>query len=344
MKPAALTLAVSIVLVPRGVSAEADGRFALRLPAPATTTSYVRGSRERENARCIACHAGIAREHDGSLHAQAFVEPSFQKGYAIEPVAFCRSCHAPEHVPSSEPDAFAMSHGVTCVTCHVPGANGAILAGEAREKTSNTPHAVERVENFGTRACTSCHEFAFPNAASVGVRGAMQKTATEHAGSAYADRTCASCHMPASDNGRRTHRFAASRDATLLANALDVQATREKNGRLLFVLSSRAVGHAFPTGDLFRRLVLRLTTARGVREQPFERSFRATRDGVTGTTTRFETSDTRLAPSRRLELDVAAPEGGCAWELVYQRVTGVGQTPPFRADVEAETVLAHGTL
>lgn len=343
MKRAALGLTLAFVLVPRGVSAEADGRPALHLPAPATS-SYVRGSRERENARCVSCHAGIAREHDGSLHAQAFVEPSFQKGYAIEPVAFCRSCHAPEHVPSSEPDTFAKSHGVACVTCHVPDANGSIVTGEARERPSNAPHAITRVENFGTRACTSCHEFAFPNAANLGEKGSMQKTATEHAGSAHADRTCASCHMPTNENGRRTHGFNASRDATLLANALDVQATREKSGHLVFVLSSRGVGHAFPTGDLFRRLVLRLKTARGVREQPFERSFRARRDVVTGTTARFEASDTRLAPSRRIELDVAAPEGGCTWELVYQRVTGVGQTPPFTVDVEAETVLAHGTL
>ncbi len=110
----------------------------------------------------------------------------------------------------------------------------------------------------------------------------MQKTATEHAGSAYRDRTCASCHMKAGENGRRTHGFVASHDATMLANAIDVQATRQENGHLVFVLSSRDVGHAFPTGDLFRRLVLRLKTTRGVREQPFERSFRSTHDIAKG--------------------------------------------------------------
>ncbi|AKU94411.1 hypothetical protein AKJ09_01075 [Labilithrix luteola] len=343
MKRTAWGLALAFALVPRAVSAEADGRPSLRLPAPATS-AYARGSREQVNARCVACHAGVARDHDGSLHAQAFVEPSFQKGYAIEPAAFCRSCHAPEHGPATEPDAFARSHGVACVTCHVPDANGTIVTGEGHDTGSNGPHAVKRIPNFGTRACTSCHEFAFPNSGSLGEKGLMQKTATEHATSTYGDRTCTTCHMPKSDSGRRSHRFTASRDATMLAAALHVKASREANGHLSFELSSLGVGHAFPTGDLFRRLVLRLKTARGVREQSFERSFRATRDPANGKTSRFEATDTRLAPSRRFELDVAAPEGGCSWELVYQRVTGVGQTPPFTADVEAETVLARGTL
>ena len=45
-----------------------------------------------------------------------------------------------------------------------------------------------------------------------------------------------------------------------------------------------------------------------------------------------------------MELALGGAPGDCAWEVVYQRVTGVAQTPPFAVAVEAELVLARGTL
>lgn len=342
-----LALALVLVSRPARVGAQADGRGTLRMPAPATA-AYARGDRESDEARCRRCHSAIASEHAGSLHAQAFVEPSFQKGYAAEPAAFCRSCHAPEHAPASEPDAFAQSHGVACVTCHQPDASGAVLAAARIPTTSPStsvaaPHAVTRVDDLGTRACVACHEFAFPNARALGEKGLMQKTATEHATSALHDRSCASCHMPSNAAGKRSHRFTASRDPALLSSALDVKASREAGGRVVFVLASRGVGHAFPTGDLFRRLVLRVKTPRGSRELAFGHTFRATRDEA-GATTRFEASDTRVSSSRSVTLALGGTPGDCAWEVAYQRVTGVAQSPPFQANVEAETVLARGRL
>lgn len=344
---AALAVLGSIVaLAPARVSADVDARGNVPMPGPAGS-AYARGTREADDARCVRCHGAVAQEHQGSLHAKAFVEPSFQKGYTMEPIAFCRSCHAPEQAPVTEPDTFARSHGVACVTCHQPGASGAVLAGPSRgargANATAAPHAVLRVDDLGTRACVSCHEFAFPNARGLGGKGLMQKTVTEHAASAQREQSCASCHMPSDASGRRSHRFTASRDFALLSAAVDVKASRDANGHVAFSLSSRGVGHAFPTGDLFRRLVLRVKTPRGTREQAFGRTFRATRDAA-GTTTRFEASDSRIAPSQRVELALGGAPGDCAWEVVYQRVTGVAQTPPFAVAVEAEVLLAHGTL
>lgn len=310
-----------------------------RLPAPATR-AYVRGAREAVNARCEACHGRVATEHRGSLHSASFSDPSFQRGYAIEPSPFCRSCHAPEHAPDAEPDAFARSHGVACVTCHLPDERGAVLAGPARASGAAPPHPVVRVPDLGTRACASCHEFAFPNASALGDRGLMQKTVSEHAASPSRDRSCAACHMDTDARGRRTHRFTASRDPRLLASSIDVVASRA-GGRATFVLTARGVGHAFPTGDLFRRLVLRVTTPRGILERALGRSFRALRD-VAGRTVRFESSDGRLAPARRIDLPIG-PDAA-RWEIVYQRVTAVSQSLPFGATVEAEIRLAAGDL
>lgn len=304
------------------------------LPAPATER-YVRGAREAEDAACRKCHARVAGEHERSLHEAAFADPSFARGYAIEPAAFCRSCHAPESSPAAEPDAFARTRGVACVTCHRSDASGEILTGLAASARP-APHPVRRVADFGTRACVACHEFAFPGAAALGARGLMQRTASEHAAAPAKDRSCASCHMAGSG-----HRFPASRDPALLAAAITVRATREPDGVARFVLEPRDVGHAFPTGDLFRRLVLRLTTKRGVREHAFERTFRSERHGD-GAPVRVEASDSRLSGRREVVLPLAS--AATRWQLVYQRVTASAQTPPFERGIEAETVLASGTL
>lgn len=322
----------------------ARGDASSRMPAPATS-SYARGDRADRDAACAKCHGAIAREHDTSLHARSFVDASFQRGYAIEPEAFCRSCHAPESAPANEPDAFARSHGVACVSCHVPagGASDAVVtAPSTHERATRPPHAVTRVADFGTRACTSCHDFAFPGADALGDKGRMQKTAREHAMSSARDQACTSCHMKRSE-GHASHRFAVASDRNLLAGSLDVQIAREADDRVRFVVSANGVGHAFPTGDLFRRLVLRVHTPRGTIENAFERHFRAQRDPAnpSAPAVRFETIDTRLSPSRTVTLKAPA---GSSWEVVYQRVTAVGQTPPFAVTVESELSLRTGTI
>lgn len=296
-----------------------------KMPAPATA-AYARGTREAENAACIKCHSGVAKEHEASLHAKSFSDASFQKGYQQEPLAFCRGCHAPETAPASTPDTFA--HGMACVTCHAPlGGNDpkSVLATRASGKA---PHPVTAIADFGTRSCAGCHEFFFEHAESFGVRGKMQKTILEHGSDA---RSCASCHMTAG-NG---HSFRASRDIAFLQNALDVRAERTAGGDASFTLTAKNIGHAFPTGDLFRRLVLRIQTSHGPLEYPFTRTFHA--EGAT----RVESTDNRLQPSQK---QLVPARGPIDWEVAYQRVTGVQQSPPWRIDVEAELVLARGSL
>jgi len=321
------------------VSAAAFGGQRGPLPGPATN-AYRRGDRERDDLACRACHVAVAREHDRSLHAAAFSDPSFQRGYAIEPAAFCRSCHAPESVPDSEPDAFAQARGVTCVTCHRPISDGPILSGPGRASScasSHAPHAITRVDDFGSRACTACHEFAFPGASELGAAGLMQKTVSEHAASPERGQSCAACHMPAGD-----HRVAVSREPDVLRSALRVEASRSSASRIVLTLEPLYVGHAMPTGDLFRRLLVRVKTGRGLVERSLGRSFRARR-ADDGQVIRFESRDERLVSGevRSFELEVG-PD--VAWEVVYQRVLGISQVPPFTTKVDDELVLASGQL
>lgn len=138
------------------------------------------------------------------------------------------------------------------------------------------------------------------------------------------------------------HRVAVSREPDVLRSALRVEAIRSSASRIVLTLEPLYVGHAMPTGDLFRRLLVRVKTARGLVERSLGRSFRARR-ADDGQVIRFESRDERLASGevRRLELEVG-PD--VAWEVVYQRVLGVSQVPPFTTTVEDELVLASGQL
>jgi hypothetical protein len=168
----------------------------------------------------------------------------------------------------------------------------------------------------------------------------MQKTLTEHARSPARDTACATCHMRR--RGRASHELGASRDAALLAGALDVR-TSQRDGSVVLSLGSKGVGHAFPTGDLLRRLVVRVTTSRGTTEHPLGRTFGARRSAG-GEAVRFELGDGRLSPNARLELPLApSTSSSSSWEVVYQRVTGIEQRPPFVATIEDEILLARGT-
>lgn len=185
------------------------------------------------NARCESCHQEIAQEWRTSAHRLAFENPSFQQAIALEPLPFCNACHAPDANPKRpEPELAAL--GIACTQCHViDDAKGGRHASGQRSTT---------------KACASCHEFPFP-----GTSLKMQLTATEHQNSPFASRSCASCHMPRSEHGTASHSFNASRDPQMLRSAAKIVGTREGDD-LVVTFTRNAVGHAFPTGDLFRRL------------------------------------------------------------------------------------------
>jgi hypothetical protein len=191
-----------------------------------------------QNAACAACHADIAAEQRGSFHQRAFVDPAFQTALSAEPLAFCRGCHAPEADPARDPPPALAALGVACTSCHVE---------------RDAPHtATARVD------CARCHEFDFPDAAKRPTPEKMQATASEHAASGRSETACAGCHMPMVGEGARRHRshaFASTRDPQQIARALTVTAAR-RGERASLMIAAGEVGHAFPTGDLFRRLAV----------------------------------------------------------------------------------------
>lgn len=278
-------------------------------------------------APCATCHSEIAREWEGSAHRRAGTDPAYVMAVAKEPLPFCRACHVPSGDASRPTPVAIAERGVGCTDCH--DAVGAAHGGAG--KTTAPP----------ARACAGCHEFRF--AASPGL---MQRTATEHAASAFASTACASCHMPgAGTRPHKDHRFQV--DDAMLARALVADVTRAGPTRVALRLRPGDVGHAMPTGDLFRRLEVRVVATGdageelGVATRFLSRKFRSERTAA-GTSTKIDARDDRVGAGLEpcFELDVGAGGAGrpLAVTIQYQRV----QEP--RGKRESDAVLNGASL
>ncbi|MEO6953894.1 MAG: multiheme c-type cytochrome [Polyangia bacterium] len=309
-----------------------------------------------ENASCVGCHPDIATEWTRSLHRSSWRDPVFQKAYAVEPVAFCRGCHAPESDAAQEPELRAQAVGIGCVSCHVDAAG--IHAARANPSAQ---HAVVVDATLATpKLCARCHEFDFPADSHQLHPQAMQDTVAEHASGDRASTPCQGCHMPVVDgpDGRhRSHSFQVIEDPALLRAAVHIEAQQLDDGVRL-TLAAAKIGHAFPTGDMFRRLEVRAkrVDSRGktiatatpvVLERRFEDR---PRDPLAEELDmmRVEAEDTRVPPpgrgSRIVTLALPHAEGRVVWSVVYQRMSTPMAAAFGVSQVLDEVLLAEGTL
>jgi hypothetical protein len=341
-----------------GQGAEAGAPLALPGPSPRLRAEGLSHT-AKLNEGCEGCHSAIAKEWRSSLHQQAWHDPVFQKALAIEPEPFCRGCHAPEADAAGEPPKAAQDIGVGCVTCHVQGEK---IVGSRSLAGSKEGHPVVGDARLGTTdACASCHQFDFPR-----VKGLpMQSTLEEHASSSFANTSCQSCHMTAVDGAsadsdkspgqkHRSHDFSVIADKSMIQKAATATAARSGGQKIVVTISPLGAGHAFPTGDMFRRLEVRAEAvdAKGAvvaRATPvwLARTF-ADQTQAYGSTRRVEVADTRVPPpgggSRLVELDFGTDVSAHSlrWVLAYQRMDhamaasfGVEQA---RDEVEVVTV------
>ncbi len=341
-----------------------------------------------QNSACEDCHRDIAAEWRGSLHHASWDDPVFLTAYTIEPIAFCRGCHVPEADPHDEtPPEPARRLGIGCVTCHVR--DGAIVgvralpattaaqspvspaspASPASPVSSTSPassdakwpsgerHAVTGDAAFGTQmACARCHEFDFPEPQ----EALMQSTMAEHAASRTPGTPCRDCHMPLvagqGTTPHRSHDFRVIGNVPLLRTALTASASRsaEDPDTILVSLAADRVGHAFPTGDMFRRLEVRARIsdddgAPALAAPPvvLARTF-LMMPGPKGVL-RQQTGDDRLPSSgepREVEMVFPSPTSGRAvrWEVAYQRMDAAMATLFGVDPARDEVIVAEGVL
>lgn len=306
----------------------------------------------RENRDCEQCHPDIAAEWRASQHRSAFTDPTFQAALAVEPRAFCRNCHAPED-PAASVEGGPQTLGVACVTCHLAG--DAILAAP-RPGVSLAPHRVARSPAFGTAAaCAGCHEFTFGDDERREAPLLMQRTATEHAASRHAGRSCADCHMPRGAGGHRSHAFASTRNPQSHRRAVVARAQRAGQSAVRIQLELDGVGHAYPTGDLFRRVTVEAEVSGPEHRQLaharkfLARHFTTGRD-LQDAPIRVEARDDRIGadPGEEtiVELDLGAAAQGrpILWTVTLDRVLHVSDHREAAAVVPDRVVLASGEL
>ena len=329
-------------------SAVARGDTPRPLPGPAPQQRVEGFDAAAANLTCEGCHSAIAAEWRGSLHHRAWDDPVFLTAYAIEPLAFCRGCHVPEADPARLPSEGARRLGVGCVTCHVQGAE--VVGAHAMAAKPGAHPVFADARQATSAACERCHQFEFPTPQ----RAPMQGTADEHRDSRHAAEACQSCHMAPvqSDAGRphRSHDFRVLGNVERLRSAVTARAARTGRSAVSISLTAARIGHAFPTGDMFRRLEVRarLLDARGA-VVAVASPVALARRFVMSHGQRLQVGDDRVPASgeaREIELAFDEPLAGRAvrWEVAYQRLEA-SMAKAFGVDAAAEEVLvAEGTL
>jgi len=183
----------------------------------------------------------------------------------------------------------------------------------------------------------------------------MQSTVSEHRASPFAGVACASCHMPAvqgASGQHRSHAFASSEDAARVRASVRVEAARRPGATVRITLEPNGVGHAFPTGDLFRRLEVS-AEAIGPDQQVLGRARRyLTRHfgyaRSSGVVIKKLLSDDRVGAGERrvvdLDLGAAAEGAPIAYRVLYQRVEHPQSVNDDDALIGGEVIIAEATL
>lgn len=292
---------------------------------------------------CTICHEEVTAEWSTSAHRASFTNDLFQNEWLLHEDPWCVRCHAPA-ADARAPAGAAAAEGISCAVCHVKG--GVIVSARV---SGEAPHEVRADADFGTEAqCAKCHRVAFPPSVRVAPGQALQDTITEWEVSG-APGPCQECHMPlvASARPHRSHGFPGGRDDALLSRSVVVKAiARCVNGRTRVQLSLEAgeVGHAVPTGDVFRRLEVSaaLRAAPATRSTiNLERRFAVGRDGLLR-----QIADMRVPVDGAREVSLALP--GCD-EIVDWSVDWLALDPAVSeertiAESEVRRPVARGTV
>ena len=263
---------------------------------------------------CTSCHAEEGAAWEQSAHHRA----STNKRYAVAtPQPWCKNCHAP--VTASE--------GVNCATCHV------------RDNQVLTPHRVttsahtSRFEPSMTQSsfCSGCHDFHFPTQMQMPIADHVTDS-SELLQSVFAEwtqtqsGTCQSCHV-------QGHRFITGRKKDTITVSAK-QCDGETNVRLRV----KGVGHAFPTGDPFRRAIVEVWNSDG--KTSYELGHQTRRHGERYTFA----NDTRIQPCKSdvCEELLTFTQPATHWRLRYLYANPHDE--PRLTEAEREVVLAEGRV
>jgi hypothetical protein len=206
---------------------------------------------------CRRCHPAEHAEWAASRHGAAWTNGTFQREYRAQPRRWCVRCHAPtapQFEQATRGGGPLADQGVSCAACHVRG--GTLIA---RVRRPRSPHATVARADFGGPAfCADCHQFGFPLLEGGEPTGLspnpMQDTVGEFLRGRFADLAdgCRTCHATSAAG----HAYPGARDPEMLARALSLSACT-RGDQLELAIENRGAGHAVPTGDVHRHILVR---------------------------------------------------------------------------------------
>ncbi len=215
---------------------------------------------------CGVCHKEIYAEWETTRHKVAFTNELYRESHEREPLTWCVNCHAPMMKANGDlekiEDRVFKEEGISCIVCHKRGDK--ILTARIPSKPQEHKY-IEVKEMRRSEFCENCHQFNFP----VGTGNVphknfkysaqpMQNTFTEWQMSYfYGKETCQDCHMKPKD-GYKTHSFPGGHNRDYLENTFSVNLEKISNSDVKLTVTAKRLGHAFPTGDLFRTLIIKL--------------------------------------------------------------------------------------
>lgn len=289
---------------------------------------------------CQPCHEREYQQWSGSRHARAWSNSLFTASFAESGASGCVNCHAPlteqraQHFQGEATKPSLLEEGVNCAACHLR--EGTLLTRRQPSDAALEAHPMRQEPALGTADfCGGCHEFPFPEHVTGPL---MQGTLTEWRASTAArqDQNCQSCHMP-----EGAHAFPGGHDVDFVRGALEVTWSRASPLKACAVVRAKNVGHALPTGDLFRRLRLRLCEDAAC-ERPVRQRWLSRRIIATSGSTLRET-DTRIPANGErtecFEWDKERAPAHWALELFYAEP----RIEPHLPASEARAVLLSGS-
>lgn len=348
-----MRLAAAACFLAIAAIARAAGTVDLPLPGPAPRAplAEVPGVGLPTDETCARCHEEIAAEWRASLHHRSFQNAYFLRSHALEPTPFCRKCHAPSADPSSPPPPEARELGIGCTACHVVPAG---IVGTKGAPRGPGGHEVIGDPRLGSSlACGGCHDFPFP-ALPGQPAGPMQDTLGEHRRSAYASTPCQGCHMPLvpskKGGSHRAHGFKVQEDKAMLARGVSVKVALLGPGEVRLMLAPGAIGHAFPTGDLFRQVELRAIPLDdadrplpGGSREVLGRTFAPARVAQE-ILPRVEVADTRLREQKLYSLPVPRETRRARYQIVWQKMPPAIAARLGMSAADHEVVVSEGIV
>ena len=297
-------------------------------------TGSVRGHAGDTYDDCARCHEDTGAAWSSSAHARGLDNAHFVAEWAPERLAFCSDCHAPLGPPASA----RAGEGVGCAACHVRG--GTVLAYGEDGRAIAPPHEVSRdTRDVDVRLCGPCHDFAFPTRAlaphsDFDPREPLQSTFREwrESRAMTAGRTCIDCHMRLEAGGHAMRLTGAGDGPPIRITHRYVGADRLE----LRIEATDAVGHAVPTGDVWRQLVIEVRevdTDHIAARARLGRTFAGQRE-ADGLVLLRQTRDRRVPPpgrgDTRVRLRVGAPPRPLDVHVRIGRgaAPGADHTPP----------------